>query len=170
MHGVEIMYQCLHRLIGGAVGLLIRPLAGEGDDFFSRLAPVPLSKRIEEGPVKAVVARKAGGRPLLLLGGGNQRLGRRLGIGLAIQEFESPGQVLTIEAAIGFFDALRHPVVEVRDALSAVLVVLIGLDRNTGQRGVACDIVRLPQEAVAGAETAAKQLLDVDLATGGGQG
>ena len=138
--------------------------------FFSRLAPVPLSKRIEEGPVKAVVARKAGGRPRLLLGGGNQRLGRRLGIGLAIQEFGEPWTGSDDRGGDRFFDALRHPVVEVRDALSAVLVVLIGLDRNTGQRGVACDIVRLRRKAVAGAETAAKQLLDVDLATGGGQG
>ena len=39
-----------------------------------------------------------------------------------------------------------------------MLVVLIGLDRNTGQSGIAGDIIRFAQYAVTGAEAAVKQL------------
>ena len=51
-----------------------------------------------------------------------------------------------------------------------MLVILVGLDGDTGQCGVAGDVIGLPQEAVTGGETALEQLHDVDLGAGGGQG
>ena len=56
---------------------------------------------------------------------------------------------------IGLGDARGQAVIEVRDALPAVLVVLVGLDGDAGQGRVAADIVGLAQEAVARAEAAA---------------
>ena len=50
-----------------------------------------------------------------------------------------------------------------------MLVVLIGLNGDAGKGAVAADIVGFAQEAVARAEAALEQRLDVDLAAGGGQ-
>ena len=51
-----------------------------------------------------------------------------------------------------------------------MLIVLIGLDGDAGQSGIAGDVVGLPQEAVAGGIPALKQLVQIDLAAGGGEG
>ena len=44
--------------------------------------------------------------------------------------------------------------------------ILVGLDGDAGQSRIAADIVRLPQKAVARAESAAEQADQVDLAAG----
>ena len=53
--------------------------------------------------------------------------------------------------------------------MTAVLVVLIGLNGDAGQGGVTGDVVGLAQESVSGIEAALEQFLQIDLATGGGQ-
>ena len=50
-----------------------------------------------------------------------------------------------------------------------MLVVLVALDGNGSQGGIALDGVGLPQVAVAGGEAAVEQLQNVDLAACGGQ-
>ena len=75
---------------------------------------------------------------------------------------------------IPFFIGLPHPVrqvvVKTGDALAAVLVVLVGLDRDAAEGRVGGDILGLPQVAVAGREAAGEKLMEVDLGAGGGQG
>ena len=65
--------------------------------------------------------------------------------------------------------AVCHGVVEVRHRLPAVLVVLIGLNRNARKRGEGADVFRRTQEAVPRAEPAREQIHEVDLATGHGE-
>lgn len=63
-----------------------------------------------------------------------------------------------------------HSIFKVGYALSAVLIVLVGLKRNAGQCAVTLDTLRLPQKTVPGIEAALKQLLDIDLTAGSRQG
>lgn len=65
--------------------------------------------------------------------------------------------------------ASGHAVFKIGNALSAMLVILIGLKGDAGKRAVALNALRLAQEAVAGIESALEQLLDVNLAAGGGK-
>ena len=65
--------------------------------------------------------------------------------------------------AIGLTDTVSHAVVEVRDGLTTVLVVLVGLDGNGGQGSITLDAVGFAQIAVTRGETTGKQALDVDL-------
>ena len=72
--------------------------------------------------------------------------------------------------AVGLGHPLGHAVVKVGDGLAAVLVVLVGLDGDGRQGGVALDALGLPEIAVAGGKAPMEQLQNVDLAAGGGQG
>ena len=47
-----------------------------------------------------------------------------------------------------------------------MLVILVGLNGDAGQRGIRTDIVRLAQESMPRRKTAGEQLQQVDLATG----
>ena len=51
-----------------------------------------------------------------------------------------------------------------------MLVILIGLNGDAGQRGIAVNVIGLAQHAVAGGETVVEQVQKIDLATGGGEG
>ena len=86
------------------------------------------------------------------------------------QQLHRAGQVVAEALEIGLFDARRHAVVEVDHALPAVLVVLVGLDGDAGQRRIAVDVVGLAKHAVPRGEAAVEQLQQVNLAAGGGQG
>ena len=90
-------------------------------------------------------------------------------VGFRRQQLAGRGQRLHILAAEGLCHADGKAIVKVDDALSAVLVVLVGLQRNAGQRRIALNVVGLAQKAVAGGKAARKQLDDVDLGTGRGQ-
>ena len=65
---------------------------------------------------------------------------------------------------------MSHPIVEIRDALPAMLVVLVRLDCDAGERGITLDVIRLPQEPMSWTEAAPKQLFNIDLAAGGCEG
>ena len=171
MHGVQVVDEGLHGLIGGPVGLLHRPLVGELLTFL-RLDLVQAEALHEPGPLGVEP-----GAAVLQLGiqAGLLLQFRQLGLHLALrvlfhpaQEHQGPGQVLPVEPPEGLGHALGHAVVEVRDGLAAVLVVLVGLDGDAGQGGVGVDVVGLPQGAVAGGEAAVEQANHVDLGAGGG--
>ncbi len=86
------------------------------------------------------------------------------------QELQCLGKILKVEPGIGFGDTGSHAVIKVRDALSAVLVILIGLNGNAGKGCIALDVLRFPEMSVAGGKPMAEQLPDVNLAAGCGQG
>ena len=76
-------------------------------------------------------------------------------------------QIVLVAFDEGFANAFGQAVVKVRNALTAMLIVLVGLNGNTGKSGIAGNIVRLAQLAVAGGKTALEQALDIDLAASG---
>ena len=168
MHRVQVVDEALHRLIGLALRGLLRAGAGTGAEMLRRL---PLdAERLEEvlrhQRVKALCGheRILSEQRLRGVHRGVHRLALLVLIQTVLDDLRELSAVLLAE---GLADALRHAVIEVRDGLAAVLVVLVGLDRDGRQRRVAADGLGLAQEAVAGREAVLEQADDVDLRAGG---
>ena len=62
--------------------------------------------------------------------------------------------------------ARSHGVVEVWNRLAAVHFVLVRLNRDTAERRIGADVVRLPQAAVTGGKAVLEQLQKVNLTAG----
>ena len=86
------------------------------------------------------------------------------------QQVDGLGHVLLEQAAVRLAHAHGQAVIEVAHRLTAMLIVLVRLDGDAGQRGVAGDVVGLAQHAVTGGEAALEELPQLNLAAGGGQG
>ena len=86
--------------------------------------------------------------------------------GLARQEHESLDHVRKVSLAVRDANAVCHGVIEVRHGLSTVLVVLVTLNSDSGQGGVAADILRFAQVTVTRVEAVLEQLNEVNLAAG----
>ena len=157
VHGVEVVDQGLHGLVGGAVGFGPGVLGGEGADLL-----VEGGLQVEEGLLDLIVggiALQGRGLSLLLPDGLDGLVDLLVLLGeVGGQQLQRLGEVAGVELAVGLAHALGHGVVEGGDALAAVLVVLVGLDGDAGQGGVAGDVVGLAQVAVAGGEAAVEEL------------
>ena len=170
MHGVEVMDDRLHRLEGRAVGLGQRVLLCETLQLAGNLVAVFLCQELE---LLCVVLcggfelRKLACRRLRSRADGFDAL---LGVLVVSEQLSSAGEVRAVTLVVGFDDAGSHAVIEVRYRLTAVLVVLVRLDRDAGECAVGGDIVRLTDKAVTGGKAALEELQQVDLAAGGGQG
>ena len=68
------------------------------------------------------------------------------------------GQGLEIGLSVGLCHTWGHGIIEIGHALPAVHLVLIGLNGDARQRGIAANIVRLAQAAVPGGKAALEQL------------
>ena len=169
MHGIQVVNQRLHGLEGGAVGLLCRTLVGELLAVFRQSWVHHLAQAFGFLFPIAIVISQDGVQAGFLLDGVHHPFDGLLGVFHAAQQFTGFCQVFTVQLTEGLYHPVGHPIVEVRDALAAMLVVLVGLDGNAPQGGIALDVIGLPQETVAGGKTAAEQLFNVNLATGGGQ-
>ena len=73
---------------------------------------------------------------------------------------------LEIFLAEGADHAVRHGVIEIRDGLAAVHLVLVGLNRDAGQGRVGLDGIRLPDVAVSRTETVLEKLNQINLTAG----
>ena len=170
VHGVQVVDEGLHGLIGSPVGLLDGPGVGKPLCLF-QLALLPEGGQPGQLGGKVVLTVSQGGRKAgLLLDLALEHLQSGLRVLAPAQEHQGAGQILPVHAHKGLAHAVGHAVVEVDHALAAVLVVLVGLDGDAAQCGVGGDVVGLPQGAVAGGEPSGKELLDVDLTAGGGEG
>ena len=78
------------------------------------------------------------------------------------------GEAAAVSAQKRFCNALGHAVVEVGDGLSAVLIVLVGLNGDGSQCGIAGDALGLSQIAVTGGKATVEQPENINLAAGGG--
>ena len=67
-----------------------------------------------------------------------------------VQKLKRARNVVAVAVCKCLFNALSHVIIKLRHRLSAVLVVLIGLNRYACQSGVARYIVRRSQMSVAG--------------------
>ena len=169
VHGVEVVDQRLHGLIGGAVGLGNGLFVGERLQSLDVLrADAARAQKLRLGLPVGVVLFQRGVQPA-----GAQGIDDGAAVLLRVlhPQFQLQGanEVVAVALAEGLFHALGHGVVKVDDGLAAVLVVLVGLYGDAGQRRVGSDVVRLAQVAVAGGKAIFKQLDEVDLAAGGGQ-
>ena len=169
VHSVQIVNQRFHRLIGALACLLIRVLAGKLHALCNRLFVERLGKCLRHRFIIAVAACQTSPLAGLLL----DTLGQRTRIDLVVvvltEHLEGLGEIVAEQLAEGLAHTRRHRIIEVRHALTAMLVILIRLDSNACQRRVRTDVVRLTQEAVAGGKTVAEQLQQVNLTAGGGQ-
>ena len=163
------MDERLHRLIGGAIrlgnGLFVRERLQRLDVFRGYAAR---AQKFCLRLAVSVVLLERGRKPLRA---------QRIDNGAAVLfrvfdsqlQFHGADEVIAVALAESLFYALRHGVVKVDDGLAAVLVVLVGLYGDAGQRRIGIDVVRLAQIAVAGGKAVLKQLDEIDLAAGGGQ-
>ena len=62
-------------------------------------------------------------------------------------------------------DARSQIIIKQRNGLAAMLIILIGLNRNRRQRCIRGDILRFAQKAMAGVKAAMKQLVQRNLQT-----
>ena len=169
VHGVQVVDQGFHGLIGGLVGLLLRVLPDEGNDLV-QLVLRSAGQKLRHLFRHQTIHVRIGGQRNLFAQLVYDSAGLIRGILHAAQQFQRPIQIVPETLAVGLLDAGGHAVIEIHDALAAVLVVLVGLNGDAGQRGIAVDVVGLPQHAVTGGEAAVEQIQQVDLAAGGGQG
>ena len=88
---------------------------------------------------------------------------------MAEHEFQPRAQRAAVFLHIGLGDAGRHVVVKAGNRLAAVLVVLVGLYGDAGQCGIATDVLRLAEHAVARRKAALEQRRQIDLRAGGRQ-
>ena len=167
IHGVQVVHQGLHGLIGGPVGL-------EGGGAHGPLVQVGgLSEFAAAGQqlgeafahVRIITEADVGFR---VVPQGLQQVPGRLRVQIQHQG-EQLGQGLEVFLAEGLGHAGGHGVVEVGDGLAAVHLVLVGLDGDAAQGGVALDGIGRSEIAVAGGKAAFEQLGQVDLAAGLGE-
>ena len=84
--------------------------------------------------------------------------------GLARQKHESLDHVRKVSLAVRDANAVCHGVVKVRHRLAAMLVVLVRLNRNSGESRITADILRFAQMTMTRIEAILEQLNKVNLA------
>ena len=168
MHGVQVVHEALHRLEGLAV-------RADGRALSCALEQMPHGVRSDAH------AFGQGNRQLFIETGTVFQLGQLalcaldLGedlldivlklfrVAFVFNDFCQDSQEILMEALA---NTLGHGIVEVRDRLAAVLVVLVGLDGDRCQGCIACDRLGLAQIAVACGKTVVEQAQDIDLRAG----
>ena len=138
VHGVKVMNQRLHRLIGCAVGFVYGKLAAVFlylCGFLQALAD-KLSKIRQFLCAKFVFVRQYRYKSVLsqLVHICVYLFGDAFKISACRFKAYRTDNILAVKLLIGLFDAICHCVVKVWDRLTAVLVVLVRLDRNAGKR------------------------------------
>ena len=176
IHGIQVVNQSLHGLIGGLVGLppsRLGSILGRFQSlFFGDLlkAVLPLVTGQVLGELLPKLLDVVHGHPVpqVLFCSGHQ--GGGVLVGHVLGHLNILDQSLEEFLGIGLVHALSHGVIKNRHALATVHFVLVGLDGNAGQGRIATDIIGLPQIAVARGKAVVEQLDQIDLAAGFRQG
>ena len=141
MHGVEVVHQRFHRLVRGLLRL------GHGAFERERLRLLDVGFLHAGGGERLRFAR---GKAVVVVEHrfdfGGQRLVNLVDVLLrlpAVEQFERLAHIVAVVGRVRLGHALRERVVEVGHALSAVLIVLVGLDGYARERGVAAYMVGL---------------------------
>ena len=165
MHRVEVVDERFHSLEGRPVSLA-RRLFGRECLRSIKVGFGKFRKRFLFRLVVLFVAGKAGVYPFLVLYFRDSRLDVVESEHAVVDQFERLRQIGTVQSLVSLYDAGSETVIEVGDALSAVLVVLVGLDRYAGERRVTLYVVGLAKESVSRRETAFEQLEQIYLTAG----
>ena len=167
MHGVEIVDESFH----GLVGLVFDFLPSEFDDGMLGFLPVDIGELVGEE-----IQSRIDGLVVLVSGFfsvGDQILEESLEVFLvaigAQLIFGDADAVVAESLVVGFHDAWGHGIVEIRNGLSAVHVVLVRLDGDASQRGIGADGIGLANEAMSCGKAFFEELQAVDLAAGQSQ-
>ena len=166
IHGIQVVHEGFHGLIGAAVGDAQGFLGGVGMGGTHQIALVLGHQAFHALAQFVHIGHADGGHH-----GQQDLLAEFFGLGgiHAGPDAHEGGEGVAIFLAEGLGHAAGHGVIEVRHALAAVHLVLVGLDGDTGQGGIALDGIGLAQMAVTGGEPVAEQRDQVDLATGLGE-
>ena len=166
MHRVQIMNEGLHRLIGFSSDFLVCEFTGTilhfhrfrlRNDFFQlselqfRVIVIPCHTREY---------------PVFMLNLTFKRFHSLDAVLHIFEKIQHLAEIRHIQTFIGFFHAGRHAVIKVRHGLSSMLIVLIGLNGNTGKRRIAFDIVRFSEMPMSGRKAALQQFHQINLAAG----
>ena len=172
IHGIQIVHQRFHRLIGGAVGFLYGLFVRERLHARNiRFAHAQLRQLFALPGDEFVVLHQRGARRA-----GQDHIQRKIGADVrarvvhAAKQFQRAHHVVRVALHKGLAHAFGHGIIEVHDALPAVLIVLVGLDGDAGERGIAVDVPRFAQISFAGGKAVFEQAEQVDLAAGRGEG
>ena len=171
VHRVEVVYESLHRLEGRIVRRVERRPVGvvmraRRELFGNFLVATRLLMRGQEVDERRLVDVRAADRDAQ----GQERAANLLGQELRVvllhaeRDGKEVRQLLEVELAEGLPYARRHRIVEVRDRLSAVHLVLVRLDGDAAERGIGADVVRFAQVTVPRREAVLEELQEVDLA------
>lgn len=169
VHGVEVVDKALHSLIGVPVCGFFRPTACPGNDLGSVLSG-ELEACAQCGGHSTVKGRsiaEAGVFTGGLAGGVDGLLNGFLGIVQIQLVLDCFGEAAAVGAKEGFCNALCHAVIKVRNGLAAVLVILIGLNGDGGQCGVACNALGFTEIAMCRWKSAMEQPDNINLTAGG---
>ena len=166
VHGVEVVHKRFHCLIGGALGFRIRVFSCEFlSSFYGLFVYLTGLQRLRLELCIVVVSGKRGLEISLGADLGHHVFHCVLGVFETRHELESLGKVVGIVLYICLGYALCKRIIEIGNALSAVLVVLVGLNGYARKRSVRGDVVGLAKEAVSRAEAARKELVEIYLRT-----
>ena len=169
MHGVKVMNKSFHCLEGCAVDFFFRSSESEFLCFNGNFFAVFFFKKSKFGCFINFAVLKFGPFAAKVNGFVQNFFRYAVAAFFVCKKFKSAAKVLAIDFFIGFCNAGSHSVIEVGDALTAVLVVLVGLDSDACKSRIACDILGFTKMAVAGVETVFEKFKDIDLAAGGGE-
>ena len=163
------MDKSLHSLICSSVSLLDRGLICKILDLLYGRSVNYLNEQLSFCLLIAVIVGKCRNKALFfqLV---EQLLGDSLRIIETAEQIERSVDIVTVSVLECLGNACSHIIIELRDRLTAVLVVLIGLDSDAGKSSIACNVVRSSQVTVTCGKALCEQLSKVDLCTGRSKG
>ena len=170
MHGVKVMNKRFHSLESRAVDFFFRTFKGKCLCFFRKFRTVFFGKKFQFCGFVFFAVLKFGPFAAGFYCFIHNAFCNTVAAFFVCKKFQCAAHILAIDFFIAFRNAGCHSVIKVRNALAAVLVVLVGLNGNAGQSRIACDILRFAKMAVAGIETVFKKFKNIYLAAGGGKG
>ena len=169
MHGIQVMDECLHRLIGAAFGFTIAAVDRIAHDARNGFLIGNLQQAAAQLAFKRLVRLQSRHKAGLRLNLAQERLGVVVAGMMHEHQIQTRAQRTAILLDIGLGHARRHVIIKAGNRLTAVLIVLIGLNGDTGQRGIAADILRLTQHTMTSGETILKQARQINLRAGSRQ-
>ena len=170
VHGVQVVDQGLHGLIGRPVGLLGGPIMGKGLAL-AHLRFILAVMGQQKGHLCLEIlltVLQLGIQAGLFLNLLDIGLDLAFRVCLILQQHHRPSQILAINPLERLPHSHGHGIIKVHNGLPAMLVVLIGLNGDAGQGCIRGNVVGLPQCAVPCGEAPIKELNQVNLGTGGG--
>ena len=157
------MNKRLHCLIGRLVCLLLGAALREVENAGNHLLVRHILRQQFRHACAVVSVLFQRGFEVLRLRLRHQFIGVRVTLRVVQQQLQRTGEVHAVALDERLFHAGRHAVIEVHNRLTAVLIVLVCLNRNARQRRVGRDVLRLTQIAVPRGEAALEQALQFNL-------